>query len=318
MARDPATELSRFLSLVLRHRPQLLGLELDQEGWVDLEELVDAMARVRGGVTREAILEIVRNDPRRRFEVDPPRRPRRIRATYGHSVPVEIPWPEVAPPEILWHGTARRFVPSILREGLLPMKRRMVHLSPTREMAKEVGARRDPSPAVLAVLTGAMHRAGYAFRETPGGIFLVSQVPPAFIREEDAVKRIVVFSAGATPEHAGLRVQAELNDSPSARAFLERLPLEVKLTRWGDEYYGDVGLDVPEAPDARTEMEVGELAIWPEGRALCIFLGPTPASRSGEPRAISPVNPIGRLLEGVEELKALGEEITLRVERSER
>ena len=128
------------------------------------------------------------------------------------------------------------------------------------------------------------------------------------------MSRIVVFTVTDPSRQTRHRIQAELNDSPAARAFRDRLPLEATLSRWGDEYYGDVGLDVPEGPGARTEMEVGELALGPEGRALCLFLGPTPASQGDEPRAISPVQPIGRLLEGIEELKGMGERTRVRVE----
>lgn len=101
----------------------------------------------------------------------------------------------------------------------------------------------------------------------------------------------------------------ELNDSATADQLMARLPLDVRMSRWGDEYYGDAGLDVAEEAGARTEMSVGEVAVWPEGRALCIFFGPTPASVSGEPRAISPVNPVGRLLEDVAPLNGFGESI---------
>lgn len=101
----------------------------------------------------------------------------------------------------------------------------------------------------------------------------------------------------------------ELNDSATADQLVGRLPLEVRMSRWGDEYYGDAGLDVEEEAGARTEMAVGEVAVWPDGKALCIFFGPTPASVSDEPRAISPVNPVGRLLEDVAPLNGLGQSI---------
>jgi hypothetical protein len=98
-------------------------------------------------------------------------------------------------------------------------------------------------------------------------------------------------------EVEGSKWTVKLNDSASARALLDSLPLEISMSRWGDEYYGDAGLEVAEEPAARTEMQVGELAVWPDGKAVCIFFGPTPASRADEPRAISNVNPIGHLLE---------------------
>lgn len=107
----------------------------------------------------------------------------------------------------------------------------------------------------------------------------------------------------------------ELNDSPTARALEGRLPLKVRLSRWGDEYYGSIGapLGVKEAPDAREEMAVGELAYWPPGNALCLFFGPTPASEGPEPRAASPVNPVGRLTGDLGVLKGLGSSATAEV-----
>jgi uncharacterized protein len=131
---------------------------------------------------------------------------------------------------------------------------------------------------------------------------------------------IAPAKGGSMPEMirlstAGLTLSAELNDTPSARALLAKLPLEIVMTRWGEEYYGDAGLAVAEEPGARTEMQVGELAVWPEGRAFCIFFGPTPVSRADEPRAYANVNPIGRILWNVPALKELGGTIRLRLER---
>jgi len=77
--------------------------------------------------------------------------------------------------------------------------------------------------------------------------------------------------------------------------FYEKLPMGISMTRWGDEYYGDCGIAVNLEDDARTEMDVGEIALWPQGNALCVFFGSTPASVGNEPRAVSPVNPIGKI-----------------------
>jgi hypothetical protein len=109
-------------------------------------------------------------------------------------------------------------------------------------------------------------------------------------------------------------VGASLNESETARALLERLPLRVSMSRWGDEYYGDCGLDSSLESGARAEMEVGELAFWPQGSALCIFFGPTPASMGNEPRAVSPVNPLGMIEGDVAFLKSLPSSITIRIE----
>lgn len=111
-----------------------------------------------------------------------------------------------------------------------------------------------------------------------------------------------------------VELTAQLNDSPSAKALVQNLPLELQMTRWGDEYYGACGVSVEEGPGARELMEVGELAIWPPGSALCIFFGPTPASVEDEPRAASKVNPIGRINSGAQALRKLGPSIQMCVE----
>ena len=115
----------------------------------------------------------------------------------------------------------------------------------------------------------------------------------------------------------GVELAGELDDSPTALAFRDQLPASLRMSRWGDEYYGDCGLAVEEEPQARTLMEVGELAVWPPGSALCIFFGPTPASTADEPRAASKVNPIGRVTSPLEPLKELGSSIQVCVELAE-
>jgi hypothetical protein len=111
-----------------------------------------------------------------------------------------------------------------------------------------------------------------------------------------------------------LKISAELNDSPSAEKLRLLLPIEFSMSRWGDEYYGDCGIEVELSRDAREIMEVGELAIWPIGNALCIFFGPTPVSKGNEPRAVSPVNPVGKLIGNPEVLEKLGNSIHVRIE----
>jgi hypothetical protein len=113
-----------------------------------------------------------------------------------------------------------------------------------------------------------------------------------------------------------LGLSAELNDSPTARKLMSLLPIELNMSRWGDEYYGDCGIKTALSQDSRDIMEVGELAVWSAGNALCIFFGPTPASRGNEPRAVSPVNPVGRLLDSPDALKKFGSSIHVRIELS--
>jgi hypothetical protein len=112
-------------------------------------------------------------------------------------------------------------------------------------------------------------------------------------------------------EVSGKTLNAELNDTRTAELFYDTLPTRITMRRWGDEYYGDIGLSVEPAGDARAEMEIGELAIWPDGKALCIFFGPTPSSVDEKPRAISPVNPVGKVLGDVSFLKGLPEQIEI-------
>jgi len=113
-----------------------------------------------------------------------------------------------------------------------------------------------------------------------------------------------------------LELSAELNESPTAKKLISLLPLEFSMSRWGDEYYGDCGIRTVLSQDARDVMEVGELAVWPTGNALCIFFGTTPASKGDEPRAVSPVNPVGRLLDNSDSLKRLGSSIQVRIATS--
>ena len=113
-----------------------------------------------------------------------------------------------------------------------------------------------------------------------------------------------------------LELSAELNESPTAKKLISLLPLELSMSRWGDEYYGDCGIRTVLSQDSRDVMEVGELAVWPTGNALCIFFGTTPASKGDEPRAVSPVSPVGRLLDNPENLKKLGGSIHVRIELS--
>ena len=113
-----------------------------------------------------------------------------------------------------------------------------------------------------------------------------------------------------------LELSAELNESPTAKKLMSLLPLEFSMSRWGDEYYGDCGIKTVLSQDARDVMEVGELAVWPTGNALCIFFGITPASKGDEPRAVSPVNPVGKLLDNSDSLKRLGSSIQVRIETS--
>jgi len=92
-----------------------------------------------------------------------------------------------------------------------------------------------------------------------------------------------------------VRAEATLNDSPTTDALWAVLPIEAAANVWGQEIYFGIPLAAPETPDARQDMEIGEIAFWPPGTAFCIFFGPTPVSHGGKPRAYSPVNPLGKI-----------------------
>ena len=111
----------------------------------------------------------------------------------------------------------------------------------------------------------------------------------------------------------GTAFKAEINDSPGGQEFLNLLPLTIRLSRWGDEYYGDCGASVEEDSSAREVMEVGEIALWPPGNALCLFFGPTPVSTDNRPRAASPVVPIGSVIENPKGLAAFGGSVKVTV-----
>lgn len=178
MSRRTLVERSKFLSFVLRHRPDELGLVLDSEGWVDVALLLPACAQHGEPLSREELEELVRTSDKQRFALSEDGL--RIRANQGHSVPVELEHPAAAPPPLLYHGTVGRFVPSIRQQGLLRGQRHHVHLAATEEAARLVGARRG-APVILTIRAQAMAADGHAFYLTPNGVWLAETVPPAYL-----------------------------------------------------------------------------------------------------------------------------------------
>lgn len=168
---------SKFLSYVLRHHPEAIGLTLDARGWVEIEVLLAALATHDHPLTREGLDELVRTSDKQRFAVEGTR----IRANQGHSVAIDLALAPREPPATLFHGTVDRFLEAIRREGLIKGSRSHVHLSADLDTAKSVGARRG-KPVVLEVDAGTMHRAGHAFFLSENGVWLVDAVPAAFIR----------------------------------------------------------------------------------------------------------------------------------------
>lgn len=167
---------SRFLSLVLRHRPEAIGLRLDAQGWAAVDELLAALAAHGRSMTRAELEALVRDSDKQRFAL----RGDRIRASQGHSIAVDLGLVPREPPAVLYHGTIARVLPSIRREGLIKGSRTHVHLSADRETALRVGARRG-EPVLLRISAAAMHAAGHAFFCSDNGVWLVDAVPPRFL-----------------------------------------------------------------------------------------------------------------------------------------
>ena len=172
-------KVSKYLSRHLRHDPGRLGLELQPGGWVDVDELLAACAARRMAVSRVELEEVVARNDKARFAFDPAGT--RIRASQGHSVPVDLGLEPVPPPERLFHGTSEGRVAAILREGLQPMGRHHVHLSPDAATARRVGARHG-RPVVLEVAAGDLAAAGHVFLRSDNGVWLTDAVPPGAVR----------------------------------------------------------------------------------------------------------------------------------------
>ncbi|MDA3649579.1 RNA 2'-phosphotransferase [Saccharopolyspora indica] len=168
--------ISKYLAKHLRHQPERIGVELDANGWVDVEVLLAAAAAHRFPISRAELAEVVASNDKQRYVIDGDR----IRASQGHSVPVDLGLPVAEPPALLFHGTVGRNLAAIMQEGLRPMGRQHVHLSTDRETAQRVGARRG-RPVILAVRAGAMHEAGHEFRVSANGVWLTAHVAPSFI-----------------------------------------------------------------------------------------------------------------------------------------
>ena len=169
---------SKFLSLVLRHKPEEIDLQLDSEGWADLDELIRLAGAKGVSLTHELVHEIVATNDKKRFAFDGSGKS--IRANQGHSVPVDLKLSAVEPPPTLFHGTATRFISSIRELGLVSGSRQHVHLSAMSATATQVGSRHG-KPVVLVVRAIDMHLAGHAFYISDNGVWLTDSVPCHYI-----------------------------------------------------------------------------------------------------------------------------------------
>ena len=173
-----AVRTSKFLSLVLRHQPQKIGIVLDDAGWTDVNALLSALTAHGHAMSRAQLDELVAGSDKQRYALSPDGE--RIRANQGHSVDVELDLPQVAPPARLYHGTVAEFLGSIREKGLIKGARHHVHMSADLETATKVGGRRG-KPVILTVRAEAMADAGHAFFRSANGVWLTDHVPPEFL-----------------------------------------------------------------------------------------------------------------------------------------
>jgi len=178
--KDRLVKISKFLSLVLRHKPEEIGITLDSAGWVSVSELMDASNRYGFTLSLEEIETVVATSDKKRFALNEDHS--MIRANQGHSVEVDLGYQPQTPPDVLYHGTATRFMSAIKEKGLIKGQRHHVHLSKEIETAVKVGERHGKA-VVLVVKSGLMHKDGHIFFISENGVWLTDSVPPTYLEE---------------------------------------------------------------------------------------------------------------------------------------
>ena len=171
--------ISKYLSYHLRHRPDLLGLELKSGGWVEVDKLLKASCDRKFPITPTELKTVVAQNDKQRFSFDSTEK--LIRANQGHSVAVNLELASLTPPPILYHGTHDKALKSIMQQGLSKMKRHHVHLSCDRATAIEVGKRRGKA-VVLEIAAVKMAKSGFKFYRSDNGVWLVDNVPVKYIK----------------------------------------------------------------------------------------------------------------------------------------
>ena len=169
----------KFIALILRHRPEVIGITLDEHGWANTEELIKGIAKTRD-FTMKDLERIVANDEKQRYSFNQDKT--KIRANQGHSIDVDVELKEAVPPEILYHGTGEKYVASIDSQGLKAKSRLYVHLSKDIETAKKVGSRHG-RPVVYQIDCKAMSDQGYKFYLSANDIWLTKNVPAAYLKK---------------------------------------------------------------------------------------------------------------------------------------
>lgn len=177
-------ETSKYISMILRHKPEVIGITLDEHGWANVDELIDGISRTQS-FDMKILEEIVRTDNKQRYSFNDDKT--NIRANQGHSILVDVEPEEKAPPEILWHGTGEKFVSSIDEQGLIPKSRLYVHLSPDRYTATAVG-RRHGNPVLYLVKAKEMYDNGFKYFLSKNGVWLTKEVPVKYLEKQEMQK----------------------------------------------------------------------------------------------------------------------------------
>lgn len=175
-------ETSKFISLILRHKPEAIGITLDEHGWANVNELIEGISKTQP-IDMATLEQIVEEDEKQRYSFNEDKT--LIRANQGHSIPVDVELEEKEPPEFLYHGTGEKYVASIDVQGLIPKSRLYVHLSSDSDTAKKVGQRHG-SPVIYVVNSGRMFRDGYTFYQSVNGVWLTKEVPLHYLDKQEA------------------------------------------------------------------------------------------------------------------------------------
>jgi putative RNA 2'-phosphotransferase len=179
------TAMSKFISLILRHKPETIGISLNEHGWADVNELISGIRTSGRSIDMETLERIVAENNKQRFNFNADRT--KIRANQGHSIPVGIELPESNPPDVLYHGTASGFLDSIREKGILKQNRQYVHLSSDIQTALAVG-KRHGKPIVLTIDAKKMKEDGYIFYFSVNKVWLCGDIPWKYIKEHDITK----------------------------------------------------------------------------------------------------------------------------------
>lgn len=170
--------MGRFLSLVLRHKPEVIGIKLDEEGWTEVSDLLEKLKHADRNLSMEDLRQIVANNNKSRYAFSEDGT--RIRASQGHSVNISLGYQPVRPPEFLYHGTATKYLDSILKTGIDKKSRHHVHLSADRGTAVNVGSRHG-KPVILVIHALKMHEEGFEFYKSENDVWLTENVPPEYL-----------------------------------------------------------------------------------------------------------------------------------------